>query len=110
MTNLTFPEPIAVYFEADKHGDAAAVARCFAKSAVVKDEGQTHSGRAAIQEWKTGASAKYSYTSEPLSVEREDDRYIVISRLTGNFPGSPVELSYAFRLERVKIAALEITA
>ena len=109
MTALKFPEPIAGYFAADKRGDAAAVARCFTKEAVVKDEGQAHAGRAAIEKWKAGASAKYAYTSKPLAVEHRDGGYVVTSRLTGNFPGSPVDLQYAFRLERGKIASLEIT-
>jgi ketosteroid isomerase-like protein len=109
MTPLNLPEPIAAYFGADKRGDAAAVARCFTKEAVVKDEGHRHSGRAAIKKWKAGASAKYSYTSEPLAVEQSGGGFVVTSRLTGDFPGSPVDLRYAFRLERGKIASLEIT-
>lgn len=109
MTTLNFPEPIAAYFDADKRGDAAGVARCFTQEAVVKDEGERHSGRAAIQKWKAGASAKYSYTSQPLAVVQRDGGYVVTSRLTGDFPGSPVDLKYAFRLERGKIASLEIT-
>jgi len=109
MTDLNLPEPIAIYFDADRR-DGEAVARCFTKEAVVTDEGQTHSGRAAIKAWKTAASAKYAYTSAPFAVEQTDGRYIVTSRLTGNFPGSPVALRYLFRLERGKIAHLEITA
>ena len=109
MTHLNIPEPIAGYFDADKRGDAEAVARCFTKLGVVKDEGQTHRGRVAIQKWKSGASAKYSYTSKPLAVEPADRGYVVTSRLVGNFPGSPIDLRYAFRLERGKIASLEIT-
>ena len=109
MTNLKLPEPIVAYFDADKR-DGEAVARCFTKQAVVKDEGQNHSGRPAIKAWKTAASAKYSFTSEPFAVEQKDGRYIVRSRLTGNFPGSPVDLRFVFHLERGKIAYLEITA
>ena len=108
MTNLDLPEPIAAYFDADKR-DGEAVARCFTNQAVVKDEGQTHSGHTAIKAWKTAASAKYSYTSEPFAVEQRDGRYIVRSRLTGNFPGSPVDFRFVFNLERGKIASLEIT-
>ena len=108
MTDLNLPEPIAAYFDADK-GDGEAVARCFTKQAVVKDEGRIHSGPEAIKAWKTAASAKYLYTSEPFAVEHRDGRYIVTTRLTGNFPGSPVDLRFAFRLERGKIASLEIT-
>ena len=107
MTHLQLPEPIAAYFNADQR-DGEAVARCFTKQAVVQDEGQTHSGAAAIKAWKTEASAKYSYISEPFSVEQKEGRYIVTSRLTGNFPGSPVDLRFVFRLERGKIARLEI--
>ncbi|MES2069429.1 MAG: nuclear transport factor 2 family protein [Pseudomonadota bacterium] len=107
MNNLILPEPIATYFDADTR-DGEGVARCFAHEAVVIDEGQTHSGREAIKAWKAAASAKYSYSSEPFALEQEDGRYIVTSRLTGNFPGSPVDLRYAFRLEGGKIASLEI--
>ena len=108
MTDLKLPEPIAAYFNADKR-DGEAIARCFTTRAIVKDEGQTHSGRAAIKAWKTEVSAKYSYTSEPFAVEQKEGRYVVTSRLTGNFPGSPVDLRFVFRLERRKIAFLEIT-
>ncbi len=107
MTHPSLPEPIADYFNADKR-DGEAVARCFTTQAIVKDEGRTYSGLEAIRAWKTAASAKYTYTSEPFALEQKDGRYIVTSRLTGNFPGSPVDLRYAFRLERGKIANLEI--
>lgn len=108
MSALNLPEPIAAYFDADELGGEA-VARCFTKQAVVNDEGHTHSGLEAITAWKTMASARYSYASEPFAVAQKDGRYIVTSRLTGNFPGSPVDLRFAFRLERGKIASLEIT-
>ena len=107
MSNLNLPEPIAAYFDADKR-DGEAVARCFTNQGVFEDEGQTHSGPAAIKAWKTAASAKYSYTSEPFAVEQKDAGYIVTSRLTGNFPGSPVSLRFSFRLERGKIVSLQI--
>jgi hypothetical protein len=108
MDELNLPEPIAAYFEADMR-DGDAVALCFTRDAVVKDEGQTHTGVAAIKAWKTAASARYSYTSVPFALENKDGRYVVSSRLTGNFPGSPVDLRFSFRLERGKIASLEIT-
>ena len=108
MSDLKLPEPIVAYFSADKL-DGETVARCFTKQAIVKDEGHTHSGPAAIKAWKVEASAKYSYTSEPFAVEQKEGRYVVTSRLTGNFPGSPVDLRFVFRLERRKIAFLEIT-
>jgi SnoaL-like domain len=104
---LDLPKPIAAYFTADKD-DSVAVAQCFTENAVVTDEGHTHRGRAAIMHWKAEASAKYQYTSEPFSCEQKDGKFVVTSKLTGNFPGSPVNLRFFFALEGDRIASLEI--
>ena len=104
---LDLPEPIAAYFAADKEG-AEAVARCVTDTAVVKDEGQTYRGQAAIRQWKADASAKYQYTCEPFACEPKDGMIVVTSRLTGNFPGSPVNLRFFFGLDGDKISSLEI--
>ena len=105
--SLSLPKPIAAYFIADEV-DGEAVSRCFTENAVVKDEGHTHKGRAAIKAWKTDASAKYEYTSEPFASEEKDGKTVVTSHLVGNFPGSPVDLRYFFKLEGDRIASLEI--
>ena len=104
---LKLPPPIAAYFTADE-GDGEAVAQCFTDNAVVKDEGHTYRGQVAIKQWKTDASTKYQYTSEPLACEHKNGKFVVTSRLTGNFPGSPVNLRFFFGLEGDKIASLEI--
>ncbi|MFJ3462918.1 nuclear transport factor 2 family protein [Achromobacter spanius] len=109
MTVLNLPEPIAAYFAADKQ-NAEAVARCFTAGAIVKDEGRSHVGPDAIRAWKAEASNVYTYTSDPFAMEQKDGRHLVTSRVVGNFPGSPVDLRYDFRLERGLIASLEITA
>ena len=107
INQVTLPEPIAAYFAADSH-DSEAIARCFTQDAVVKDEGHTYTGIMAIKQWKAESATKYTYTSEPFALERRDGMTIVTSRLTGNFPGSPVDLRFFFRLERGRIAFLEI--
>jgi len=105
--SLSLPRPVAAYFTADS-GDGEAVSQCFTENAIVKDEGHTHKGQAAIRKWKTDASAKYQYTSEPFACEAKDGKTVVTSHLVGNFPGSPVDLRFLFKLEGDKIAALEI--
>ena len=104
---LDLPKPIAAYFTADKAGGEA-ISQCFTENAVVKDEGHTYSGRDAIKQWKATATAKYQYTSEPFACEQKDGKFVVTSRLTGNFPGSPVNLRFFFGLDGDKIASLEI--
>ena len=89
--------------------DADRVARCFTGSAVVVDERRQHRGRLAIARWKAESTAKYHYTSEPLMVDVSGGNVTVNARVTGDFPGSPVDLRYRFTLEGDKIARLEIT-
>jgi hypothetical protein len=107
-TSVDLPTPIAAYFTADA-ADAGGVARCFTENGVVIDERREHRGRDAIARWKTEATAKYHYTSVPLTVDVSGTDVTVITRVTGEFPGSPVELRYRFALESDKIASLEIT-
>jgi hypothetical protein len=99
--SLNLPKPVAAYFTADK-GDGETVSQCFTENAVVKDEGHTHKGRAAIKQWRTDVSAKYKYTCEPLACAEKD------AQTVGNFPGSPVDLRFFFKLEGDKIASLEV--
>jgi ketosteroid isomerase-like protein len=106
---IKLPTPIAAYFGADA-ADAAGVARCFTEDAVVVDEHREHRGPHAIAQWKAAATAKYHYTSEPLTVDVSGADAVVVARVTGDFPGSPVELRYRFALEGTKIARLEITS
>lgn len=106
--SLNLPAPINAYFDADK-GNSDAVVLCFTENAIVKDEGHTYNNLAAIKQWKINASKKYTYTNEPFASEDKDGKTIVTSRVSGNFPGSPVNLQYRFSLEGNKISYLEIT-
>jgi hypothetical protein len=105
--HLNLPEPIAAYFAADCH-DIEAIARCFTSDAMAKDEGHSYAGIAAIKQWKSDVAAKFNYAYEALAVAQANGKTVVTSRVTGNFPGSPVDLRYGFRLQRGKIASLEI--
>ena len=104
---LALPKPIADYFAADTR-DGTAVARCFTADAVIFDEKKTHTGRDAIAAWTSEASAKYNYVAKPVAIADREGRVVVTARVTGNFPGSPVDFHYAFTLSGDAIARLEI--
>jgi hypothetical protein len=104
---ITLPPSIAAYFDADREGGDA-IAVCFSPDAVVKDEGQTYRGREEIRRWREDVAAKFSYTCEPLAVEEHGERTVVTCRLEGNFPGSPVNLRFFFRVAAEEIKELEI--
>lgn len=108
ITNL--PTPIALYISAANWGHTEALAEFFAEDGLVRDEGQTHQGLAAIKQWMAETKRKYQHTIEPLVSARKDDKTIITNRLSGNFPGSPIELEFVFTLDGNKIASLEIIA
>jgi hypothetical protein len=105
-TNL--PTPIALYVTAENSGDTAGLSQCFTENAVVRDEAQTIQGLGAIIQWRTETRKKYQHAIEPLSSVQKDGKTIVTNRLTGNFPGSPIELEFVFSLDGDKIVSLEI--
>ena len=92
--SLNLPKPIVAYFIADEV-DGEAVSQCFTANAVVKDEGHTYKGRAAIKGWKTGTAAKYKYTSEPFACEEKDGKIVVTSKLTGGQTSAPIQANSA---------------
>jgi ketosteroid isomerase-like protein len=104
--SMELPTAIAAYIAASNAHDAAAA--CFADDAVVWDEGRERQGNAAIRGWMEEVSEKYRPAVEVIDVAETDDKTIVTGRVSGNFPGSPVELRYAFTLAGEKIARLEI--
>ena len=106
--SIDLPTPIAIFIAAENRGDTKALAGCFAEHAVVRDEGQMIEGLAAIEQWMAETRRKYQHTIEPLASARKDDQTVVTNRLTGNFPGSPIELRFIFGLEGNKIVSLEI--
>jgi hypothetical protein len=59
--------------------------------------------------WGEKTKSAYQYTAGVLRTEQSaDDRYLVTTKLAGNFPGSPVELKYLFTLRCEVISELDI--
>jgi hypothetical protein len=108
---MNLPSSIQTYFDAGKSNDGEALIDAFVPDAVVKDEGHSHAGRQGIDAWWHDVKARYRHVIEPLDVAEEKDHVVrVRTKVTGQFPGSPVTLTFAFRLEGNQIASLEIGA
>jgi L-serine deaminase len=109
--SLILPPIVAAYFVADNRHDAAAVAACFTPEGMVTDEGHDYRGHAAISGWKRATTEKYAVTTAPLSLaENAAGGCTVRARVSGSFPGSPLDIDFAFSFERDQIASLRITA
>ena len=108
METPALPQAIARYIELGNGTDIDAIAACFTSDATVVDEEKTYQGTAEIGAWARGTREQYEFQSVPTSSEEEGEATLVTCHVTGNFPGSPVDLRYAFRLQGDKIASLEI--
>jgi hypothetical protein len=71
-------------------------------------EGRDYRGRDSIRQWKQEVDTKYRYILQTVNAQTHGDEVTVRARLTGEFPGSPVELDHIFTLSNDKIASLEI--
>jgi hypothetical protein len=109
---VDLPHVISRYLEISQAGDpaeASALASCFTQDAQVTDEGETRRGQDAIRKWWEGPANVYDYTVEILGVHSTDpERYLVFTRLTGNFPGGTAELANRFWVRDGLISRLEI--
>jgi hypothetical protein len=106
MPNL--PQPVATYFAADRANDLDLLAEAFTPDAHVHDEAHDYHGIAAIRAWKQSTQEQLQHTVEPLDATITDQAVVVHGRVTGNFPGSPADLTYTFTLANDKITTLEI--
>ncbi len=105
---ISLPEPLTRYFAEDNLSRPGSLEGLFTTDATVQDEGHTYRGLKMIVAWRRDAKAKYQYTVEPLHFTQQDETVILVARAAGNFPGSPVELTYTFVLADGKIASLEV--
>lgn len=104
---MNLPIVIADLAKAQNNFDSVAYANCFTATAVVFDEGKTHQGKVAIEQWIKKANEEYQTMMKPL--EYLEVEKVLKAEVSGNFPGSPVVLSYHFELKDGLIQSLKIT-
>jgi hypothetical protein len=105
---LRLPEPLAAYFAAVNTHNIDAMLAGFADGAVVRDEGQERRGLAAIREWMEETVRKYHFKVAVSDVTEVNGQLVVKGRVSGTFPGSPVDLRHFFTLAANRITRLEI--
>lgn len=104
---MNLPKVITDLVEAQNNFDSLAYADCFSETAVVFDEGKTYTGKKEIQEWIKEANEKYQAVMQPVEYSATEE--ILKAEVSGNFPGSPIVLSYHLKLEEGLIQSLNIT-
>ena len=102
--SITLAATIDLYFASENAHDPSVIEQCFAPGAVVRDEGRNITGVAAIKAWRIETGEKYRHIVEPLSVSK----VVVAAKVSGDFPGSPINLEHIFEIEGGRIVSLEI--
>ena len=105
---IQLPVPFERYVQIANSGTPEAVPECFAADAIVRDEGQTYEGVAAIKNWMAATKKKYNHTITPLEFAERGGESVLKARLTGSFPGSPITVNFNFVLAGGKIRSLAI--
>ncbi len=103
---MNLPTAIADLVSAQNSFDSGAYAQCFTNTAIVFDEGKTHTGTAAIQQWIDKANKEYQATMNPIEYSASNET--LKAEISGTFPGSPLVLTYQFQLSNGKIQSLKI--
>ncbi len=105
----TLPEVITRYLAAHQARDLDPALVCYTDDAVVVDEGHTYRGRREIRDWLARSASEYTYTVKLTGAQRVDDEHFVaVHHLEGNFPGGVVDLRFRFTLREGRIAELVI--
>jgi ketosteroid isomerase-like protein len=82
---------------------------CYTEDAVAVDEGHTYRGKREIRDWLARTAGEYTYTMTLVAAQRVDDEhYVAVHYLEGDFPGGVVDLRFQFTLRDGLIAALVI--
>lgn len=106
---MTLNPTLSKYFQAGNSRDLEAFLSCFQADATVEDESATHQGLEEIGRWFRDTRSKYEFTAEVLRFVEENGETVVTCRVSGNFPGSPVDLDYNFTMHGDRIARLRIS-
>lgn len=104
---MNLPKVVAELIETQNNFDSVAYANCFSETAVVFDEGKTHNGRKEIEKWIDKANKDYQATMKPLEYWATEE--ILKAEVSGNFPGSPIVMSYHLKITDGFIQSLKIT-
>ena len=107
MTSL--PDTISTFLTAHAADDVEATLVTLAPDAVVTDQGSTFRGTDEIDRFLRTASTEYTYTTELTGYDRiDDEHWVAINHLEGDFPGGVADLPYRFTLADGLITELHI--
>ncbi len=103
------PEAINTYLAAHHARDFDTAVSYYTDDATVIDEGRPYHGPGQIRDWLQRSAREYTYTIKLTGAQKVDnERYVAIHHVEGNFPGGVVDLRFRFTLRDGSISQLAI--
>ncbi len=106
---MELPQLIAQFVETQNTYDSEAYTECFTETAIVHDEGKTHTGKDEIRHWIEDANERYKSVIKPLEYKESDSNGVLTAEVSGTFPGSPIVLQFHLGLKDGLIDSLKVT-
>jgi ketosteroid isomerase-like protein len=103
---MNLPKVLIDLIAAQNSADSVAYANCFAETAIVFDEGKKHTGKTAIKNWIARANQVYQTKMKPL--DYSPTTQTLEAEISGTFPGSPLLITYQFKIQEGQIHSLKI--
>ena len=103
------PGAIRSFLVAHAARDTDTAIQAFSPDAVVVDQGRTFRTTDEILDFLRTAGAEFSYTTELVGAERvDDDHWVALNHLEGDFPGGVADLAYRFTVLGDRVTELAI--
>ena len=93
---MSLPGILTRYFDAANRFHIDDASECFTLM-LVHDEERNHIGREAIHAWIEDTTQKYHSKFEVTCSESHGDVTRVAAKVSGDFPGSPIDLRFGKR-------------
>ena len=105
---INLPKVILQLINSQNEYNSFEFAENFADTAIVHDESKEHHGKAEIKQWNEETNEKYKTQLKPIDFSSTEKESILTTMVSGNFPGSPIQLKYHFIIKDEKIRQLSI--
>lgn len=105
---MNLPQVVKDLVNAQNNFNSTAFANCFSETATVFDEGKNYTGKKEIQNWIEKASKEYNAVMKPLGFGGDAETGTLKTEVSGNFPGSPLVLTYNLEFKDNYIQSLNI--
>ena len=106
---MELPQLVAQFVKTQNTYDSKAYTECFTETAIVHDEGKTHTGKKEIQAWIEDANERYRSVMKPLQYDESGSNGVLTAQVSGTFPGTPIVLKFHLGLKDGLIHSLNVT-